>query len=173
MNRGVSDMRKLLLALPLVLAACGGNPSGEKVAQAPKEKGIPLPDVNNLPPEARKRMGNIKANAEIMRMRQVAGRWQSQPGALGTPGQWLTIDIANNRKFSLEQRGAMGKMEAVYATSNGSLEWTPEGLVNAKTPGAKNGIARFSSWSASFPGPGKMLVKASDGKTVEMSYRGL
>ncbi|MFZ3481717.1 hypothetical protein [Sphingomonas sp. 3-13AW] len=165
-------IKKMVLALlPVaVLAGCGDGAEQKKAPDAPKEKGLPLDDVSKLPENAQK-----GANAEVMRMRKVAGRWQSQPGILPSADQWLVLDISNDKKFTLDVRGKSpdAKLDAVYVEVQGDISWAPDGLVQAKGKGAKEPIKGFDAWTGSFPSAGKMSVRGSDGKAYELSYRGL
>lgn len=165
-------IKKMVLALlPVVMVAgCGDKTEQKKAPTAPKEKGLPLDDVSKLPANAQK-----GANADVMRMRKVSGRWQSQPGVLPSKDQWLVLDISNDKKFTLDVRGKSpdAKLDAVYVEVQGDISWTPEGLVQAKGKGAKEPIKGFDTWTGSFPGTGKMSVRGSDGKAYELSYRGL
>ena len=164
-------IKKIVLAMlpAIVLAGCGDGAGDKKTAEnAPKEKGLMLDDVSKLPANAQK-----GANAQVMRMRKVSGRWQSQPGVLPAKDQWLTLDISNDLKFTLDVRGKSpdAKLDAVYVEVQGDIKWTPEGLINATGKGAKQSIKEFDTWTGSFPETGKIKIRSGD-KSYELTYRG-
>lgn len=163
--------KMVLVMIPAaLLAGCGDKAKDGKVAAPSGEKGMPLENTANLPANAQN-----GANAEVMRMRKVSGRWQSQPGVLADKSQWLVLDVSNDRKFTLDVRGKSpdAKLDAVYVEVQGDVSWSPEGLLQAKGQGAKDPIKGFGTWTGSFPGPGRISIRGSDGKSYDLAYRGL
>lgn len=166
-------MRKLVLALlPLVIVAgCKGhNGSDAQKPAGPVEKGMPL----EIPAGAKGKGVNV--NAEIMRMHKVAGRWQSQPGVLPSHrDEWLVVDVSNDMKFvmSVRSHAPGGKVDAVNVEERGSLAWTKDGILTGTGTGGRDPIKSFSSWRGSFPSQGVMTVRAPDGKSYDLTYRGL
>lgn len=160
----------IALLLPLALAGCGAKAGDKKEASAPKEKGLPLDDMGKLPSNAQK-----SANAEIMRMRKVSGRWELQPGILPDKTQWLVLDISNDKKFTFDVRGKSpdAKLDAVYVEIQGAFVWNKDNLIEAKGNGAKPPVAALSNWVGSFPDAGKISIRGTDGKSYVLTYRGL
>lgn len=161
-----SSVRILLcLSMALSASACDRKPPGDKTAgpSAPVEKGMPLD------------RGVSEAVATTARMHKVAGRWQSAPDVIkGGKGQWVTLDVANDRSFDLQvrERAPDGRAEAVDVSVAGKFEWDPKGVIVAKGSGAKAPLQAFSSWRGTFDTPTAMRVTAG-GQSYVLNYKGL
>lgn len=152
-------------ALAASLTACGKSNDDRRIS-APleeSEKGLPLDK------------GMSTQVGETMRMHKVAGRWQSETGVIkGGKGQWVTLDVANDRSFSLQvrERAPDGKAEAVDVNIAGRFDWDPNGVVVAKGEGARPPLQKFGSWRGSFPEERRMKVTAGD-QSYTLAYKGL
>jgi len=152
------------LALISALSACGkADEAPEKAPVVAPEKGMPLDKSMSA------QVG------ETMRMHKVAGRWQSEIGVIkGGKGQWVTLDVANDRSFSLQvrERAPDGKAEAVDVNIAGKFDWDPNGIIVAKGDGAKPPLQSFAAWRGSFPEDKRLKVVAGD-QSYTLAYKGL
>lgn len=161
-----SSIRSVLcISAALLASACDRKPAGEKTAgpAVAVEKGMPL------------ETGVSEAVARTGRMHKVAGRWQSAPDVIkGGKGQWVTLDIANDRSFDLQvrERAPDGRAEAVDVSIVGKFEWDAKGVIVAKGTGAKAPLHAFSSWRGTFDTPTAMRVSAG-GQSYVLNYKGL
>lgn len=152
-----------------VLASCGSDPEADKQKAANKQmpQGITL---------ERAMIGAAKGSKpEVIRMQKVAGDWRSPTGVFTNKEEYLQLTVSNDSKFSLEVRGKSpdGKLESVNVQVRGAITWTPEGYMKGTGGSARPPIAGFASWTGKFPSDGVMTVNGTDGKTFNLTYRGL
>ena len=158
---------RIILCMSVAIAASACDRKQEAgssaTAAAPVEKGMPLD------------AGVSDAVAQTSRMHKVSGRWQSRPDVIkGGKGQWVTLDVANDRSFDLQvrERAPDGRAEAVDVSITGRFEWDPKGVVVARGSGAKAPLQAFSSWRGTFDAPTVMRVSAG-GQAYVLNYNGL
>lgn len=147
----------------VLLSACGKPDSKPAGPVVEPEKGMLLDRSMS------------KQVGETMRMHKVAGRWQSETGVIkGGKGQWVTLDVANDRSFSLQvrERAPDGKAEAVDVNIAGRFDWDANGVITAKGDGAKPPLQKFGTWRGTFPSDRSMTITAGD-QAYTLSYKGL
>jgi hypothetical protein len=142
--------RFLFVTAALALAGCdrGAAPP------PPPGGGVSLPDVSRV-----RGVDGRKVDAGVMRSRRVAGRWT---GRLGDAPVAVTFDASS---ASFEMLRADG---ALVASGSGAFSWTPDGSLRG-TADVSGALSPFSSWSASFPSPGRMAMAGADGAGMELS----
>lgn len=142
---------RLLLLLPLFVAACGDGGGKSSTGPAPASK--PSSTVRFDPS-----------------FKGVSGSWTSVDGSAGS-GRHVQIDVSSAGDYSIDVRGSKAGVTIVMETGRGALSWSGEKVVAKPSETHGDFLKNLGTWSADVSATPRrsMSLRGADGFTVVLT----